>query len=83
MKKSTSSPRLYSRNEFLRGLSLSAAGSVLIQPLLSKLSAEVNGRAQRAHIFSGRFSLRTVLLLRRTLNKRVSREVLSVFLREF
>lgn len=45
MKKS-SSPRLYSRNEFLRGLSLSAAGSVLIQPLLSRLSAEVNGHAQ-------------------------------------
>ena len=44
MNKKSSSPRQYSRNEFLRGLSLSAAGSVLIQPLLGKLSAEVNGR---------------------------------------
>jgi hypothetical protein len=42
---------------------------------------QVNGRAQRAHIFSGKFSLLTVLLLRRTLMKRVSREVLSAFLR--
>jgi hypothetical protein len=46
---------------------------------LAQRLRQVNGRAQQAHIFSGRFSLRTVLLLRRTLNKRVSREVLSVF----
>mgnify|MGYP002628584379 FL=1 len=38
--------RLYSRSEFLRGLSLSAAGSVLIRPLLGKLHAEVAGRTQ-------------------------------------
>ena len=38
--------RLYSRHEFLRGLSLSAAGSVLLNPLVGKLSAEVEGRSQ-------------------------------------
>lgn len=38
--------RLYSRSEFLRGLSLSAAGSVLINPLIGKLSAELAGRQQ-------------------------------------
>lgn len=37
---------LYSRSAFLRGLSLSAAGSVLIHPLLSKLYAEAEGDAQ-------------------------------------
>lgn len=39
-------PHFYSRNEFLRGLSMSAAGSVLLHPLLGKLAAEVEGRAQ-------------------------------------
>ena len=38
--------RRYSRSEFLRGLSLSAAGSVLIDPLLGKLAAEVEGGTQ-------------------------------------
>ena len=38
--------RLFSRSEFLRGLCLSAAGSVLIHPLLAKLHAEVEGHAQ-------------------------------------
>jgi hypothetical protein len=39
-------PHLYSRQEFLRGLSLSAAGSVLLNPLVGKLAAEVEGRPQ-------------------------------------
>ena len=38
--------KLYSRHEFLRGLSLSAAGSVLLNPLVGKLSAEVKGHSQ-------------------------------------
>ena len=42
----SSHARLYSRHEFLRGLSLSAAGSVLLNPLVGKLSAEVEGRSQ-------------------------------------
>ncbi len=41
---------LYSRHEFLRGLSLSAAGSVLLNPLVGKLSAEVQGRSQPTRI---------------------------------
>jgi hypothetical protein len=44
----TSDFRLYSRGEFLRGLSLSVAGSVLIGPLLRKLYAEVEGHVQPA-----------------------------------
>lgn len=39
-------PQLYSRSTFLRGLSLSAAGSVLIHPVLGKLHAEAEGRTQ-------------------------------------
>jgi hypothetical protein len=39
-------PRLYTRKEFLRDLSLSAAGSVLLNPLIGKLYADVEGREQ-------------------------------------
>ncbi|MEM7234263.1 MAG: DUF1552 domain-containing protein, partial [Planctomycetota bacterium] len=37
-------PHVYSRSEFLRGLCLSGAGSILVSPLLRKLSAEVAER---------------------------------------
>jgi len=54
MKKKTSQPSrsaatyssLHTRREFLRGLSLSAAGSVLLNPLIGRLYAEVEGREQ-------------------------------------
>lgn len=40
------SPGFLTRKEFLRGVSLSAAGSVLLNPLIGRLHAEVEGRGQ-------------------------------------
>ena len=42
----TGYPGLLTRKEFLRGVSLSTAGSVLLNPLIGKLYAEVEGRNQ-------------------------------------
>ena len=39
-------PGFLTRKEFLRGVSLSAAGSVLLNPLIGRLHAEVEGRQQ-------------------------------------